>query len=110
MHRTILQARSYAPTNPPLDKDSLVSRDMGFDYKTLAGKGKLGARAILATYEAEYGALVAKLQGSKTPSALSRRKLTGFLYRSEASPETTFLSKVLSLAARAGDGTADYYS
>ena len=61
MHRTFHQARSYAPTNPPLDEDFQVSRDMGFDSKHLAEKGKLGARAILATYRAVYGALVAKL-------------------------------------------------
>jgi len=54
MHPTFLQARSYAPTNRPLDEDALVSRDMGFDSKPIAGKGKLGARATLATYQAEH--------------------------------------------------------
>ena len=84
-----------------------MSRDMGFDSKPLAGKGKLGVRAILATYQAGYGALVSKLQDSGIVSALSRRKLTAFLSRLKASPQTPFRSKVLSLAARVDDGTAD---
>ena len=108
MHRTILQARFYAPTNPPLDEDALVSRDMGFDSKPLAGKGKLGARDIPAAYLAEYGAPIPKLHDSKVDSTLSRRMLTAFLFRLKASPQTPFRSKALGLAARVSDGTADY--
>ena len=107
MHRKILKARSYAPTNPPLDVDALVSRDMGVDSKPLARKVTLGARAIPATYQAEYGALVAKLKDSKIDSALNRRKRTAFLSLLKASPRTPFRSKVLILAARVDDGTVD---
>ena len=84
-----------------------MSRDMGFDSKTLARKGKLVTRAILATNQAECGVLVAKLPNSKIDLALSRRKLTAFLSRLKASPQSPFRSKVLSLAARIDDGTAD---
>ena len=58
-----------------------MSRDMGFDSKPIAGKGKLGGRATLAMYQAEHSSLVAKLLDYKTDSALNRRKLTAFLSR-----------------------------
>ena len=80
MHRTFLLARSYAPANPPLDEDSLVTRDMGFDSKPI-GTGKLGAWASLATYQADYVALVAKLHDSQIGTTLPRRKLTALISR-----------------------------
>ena len=68
MHRAVIQARPYAPTNPPLDEGALVFRSMGFYSEPLAGKGKLGAQAMLATCEAECGTLVAKPQEFKNQS------------------------------------------
>ena len=106
MHRAFHLARSYAPPNRTLDEDALVDMEKVFDSQPI-GKGQLGARAILATYLADYEALVAKLHDSRIVSTLPRRKLTAFLSRVKASHSSKFRSKVLELAADVDDGKAE---
>ena len=79
----------------------------GFDSKPIAGKGKLGDRATLATYQAENSALVANLLDYKIASSLDRRKLPAFLSRLKAPHQSPFQSKVLRLAASADIRTAN---